>query len=94
MLLTGDYLIKYASTCICYVKYLVMASIIWCLSIPGWFYVVKDHREAIIGALFAVFSLIGTTLIGIIGFDEKLNNYEWLGLGLAIISACLLGNKI
>lgn len=94
LLLAGDWLIKYATVSSSYFKYLIIAAIVWVISIPGWYYVVRDNREAIIGALFAVFSIMGTTLIGVYGFNEKLSTTEWTGIGFAIISAILLTNKI
>jgi len=94
MLVVGDYLIKYATVGHNKVLLLVIAAVLWTLSIPGWYCIVRDHRESIVGALFAVFSIIGTTIIGIYGFDEKLTTTEWAGIGLAVISALLLTNKI
>ena len=94
MLLGGDYLIKYSTESSHTIRYLIMAAILWVASIPGWYYIVRNHKIAIVGILFAMFSLIGTTLIGVIGFNEKLTNYEWLGIGLAIVSTLLLTNKL
>lgn len=94
MLLTGDYCIKYAVGKSNWLMFLVLAGLLWCASIYGWFYTLKENRIAIVGMLFSVVSLIGTVLIGIIGFHERLSITEWVGLAFGIISAILLSGKI
>jgi len=94
MLLGGDYLIKFAVGSKHTIWYLIFAGILWCSSIYGWYYTVKDHRLAIIGMLFSVLSLIGTALIGTLLFNEKLSMTEWFGFVLAIIACILLTGKM
>ena len=94
MLLTGDYLIKYAVGRPNWWFYLIVAGIIWCLSIYGWFIADSQNRVAIVGMLFSVMSLIGIVLIGIFGFNEKLNTSEWVGFALAIVASILLSGKV
>lgn len=94
MLLTGDYLIKSATIVRSPVVMLVLAALIWSASIPGWYLVNKTSRIAILGAMFAVISVIGTTMIGVVIFREKLSVLEWVGIGLAIVSMMLLSRKM
>ena len=94
MLLLGDYLIKYAVGKSNYIFFLILAGVSWCLSIYGWYYLLKENRLSIVGMLFSVISIIGTVIISITFFNEKLTYLEWIGFGLAIISALLLSGKI
>jgi len=94
MLLSGDYLIKYAVGKVNPVPYLISAGIMWCLSIYGWYITVQYNRIAIVGILFAMFSLIGTTCIGVFGFGERLSVSEWVGLGMALAALVLLSGKL
>lgn len=93
MLVTGDYLIKYSTTINHPIIILIFTAILWTISIPGWYYSVKEERLAIVGMLFSLFSLIGTTVIGLSIFGERLNIIEWVGFGFAIIAIILLTNK-
>ena len=94
MLLTGDYIIKFATTSQYPVIALMIAGLFWCLSIPGWYYTVKDERLAIVGMLFSVLSLVGTVLIGMVCFGERLNMKEWVGFCFAVAAAIMLSGKV
>lgn len=94
MLLIGDYLIKYATISDHPIRLLIAAGVIWCLSIYGWYCINFQERLVILGLLFALFSMIGTTLIGMLGFGERLNVQEWIGLVLAIVATLLLSKKM
>ena len=93
VLLAGDALVKQATVSKQY-GLCVLAGVLWVASIPGWYYVVNGHRLAMTGAVFAVVSIVGTTLIGIFAFHEKICASEWLGLVLAVASMVLLARKI
>jgi drug/metabolite transporter (DMT)-like permease len=90
MLLTGDYLIKFATTSQTPIRFLIGAAFMWTASIYGWYCVVAQQGMVVTGILFAMLSLIGTTLIGIVSFGEKLNMQEWAGFILAILATALL----
>lgn len=94
VLLAGDYCIKWSVGSSHKVAFLVMAGFLWCSSIYGWYITVKDERIAIVGALFSVLSLVGTILIGIIGFNEHLTLKEWVGFSLGIVAVILLSGKL
>ena len=72
LLLFGDYLIKLSVGSKFTVYLLILAGVVWCSSIYGWYCTVKENRIAIIGMLFSVLSLIGTPMIGIFCFNERL----------------------
>lgn len=94
ILLSGDYLIKYSVGKENPMPYLISAGILWCISIYGWYITFQHNRIAIVGILFAMFSLIGTTCIGVFGFGERLSMSEWVGLGMALVASVLLSGKI
>ena len=94
MLLGGDYLIKAATVSPEPIRLLVYAALVWMGSVYGWYYILQGEKIAIVGMLFAMLSLIGTTLIGMLGFGEKLDIKEIIGLVLAIASTVLLANKV
>lgn len=94
VLLCGDYFIKKATQSLRPEMWLYFTAVLWVSSIYGWYYIVKDERIAIVGALFSVLSLIGTVLIGIIGFNEHLSYKEWIGFGLGMIAVLLLSGKL
>lgn len=93
ILLGGDYLIKAATISPEPIRLLFYAVLLYGVSVFGWYYILLDQKIAVIGMLFAMLSLIGTTLIGIFGFGEKLEIKEIIGLILAMISIVLLVNK-
>lgn len=93
MLLAGDWLIKYASTIEKPLIPLLLAAAIWSLSIPGWYYVIKNERMVIVGLLFGLMSIAGTTLIGMIAFKERLSISEWIGLALTVVATILLTKR-
>ena len=93
MLNTGDYFIKLA-TKTHNLLYLWATALFWVASIPGWYYTMREENLSLICMLFAVVSLITTTIIGIILFNEKLSNTEWVGFTLTLISMYLLSSKL
>lgn len=94
MLLTGDYLIKAAVKDAFPISLLFLAMIFWSVSVPGWYYALLDHNISLIGMLFSVLSLVGSCLIGMFFFNERLSGIEWLGLFFGIVSTFLLASKL
>lgn len=94
ILLLGDYMIKYAVGKPNWFVFLIIAGVLWCSSIYGWYYTVKENRIAIVGMLFSIISLVGSVLIGIFAFNEKLTMTEWMGLAFGIMASILLSGKI
>ena len=93
MLNTGDYFIKLA-TKTHNILYLWVTALFWVASIPGWYYTMREENLSLICMLFAVVSLITTTMMGMILFDERLTNIEWIGFTLTLISIYLLSSKL
>ena len=94
VLLAGDYLIKSAVKSPHAIALLIIAAMLWTLSIPGWFYTLQGRNLSLIGMLFSVASLVGSALIGMFVFGENLNGREWLGLFFGIVAAVLLASKL
>ena len=94
MLLAGDYCIKYAVGSNHKVAFLVLTGILWCSSIYGWYLTVLNERIAIVGGMFSLLSLLGTILIGIVGFNEHLNAKEWIGFAMGAGAIVLLSGKL
>jgi uncharacterized membrane protein len=94
VLLAGDYLIKSAVKSHHAVALLIVAAMLWVLSIPGWFYTLHGRNLSLVGMLFSVVSLIGSAMIGVLVFGETLSAKEWVGLVLGIVSAILLASKL
>ena len=94
ILLLGDFMIKYAVGKPNWFVFLIIAGALWCSSIYGWYYTVKENRIAIVGMLFSIISLVGSVLIGVLFFNEKLTVTEWVGLAFGITASILLSGKI
>lgn len=50
----------------------------------------KDKNLAVANTLWQVSNLVIVAFIGVLVFKDKLNHVQWVGFGLAIISAILL----
>jgi drug/metabolite transporter (DMT)-like permease len=94
LLLAGDFFIKSSTQSSHPIKLLFIAAILWVSSIPGWNYLLTQHKLAVIGSLFSIMSVIGSLLIGMFCFHENLGSREWIGCSLAIISIILLSSKL
>ena len=94
MLNIGDYFIKVAVQSNNKISYLLLAALFWVSAIPMCYYTLTKENLSLVGMLFAVMSLIGTTLIGIFIFNERLSITEWVGFALTIIATFLLSSKL
>jgi small multidrug resistance pump len=57
----------------------------------GWVYAMRHLKLATIGVLYSVSTVLSLIFIGTVFFEESLDRYEILGIGLAIVSLVLLG---
>ncbi|MFZ3071623.1 MAG: EamA family transporter [Thermodesulfobacteriota bacterium] len=91
-LIIGDYFIKIAS----YhdkpiaTKAFYIGALIYMLSTFVWVYLFKYLKLSTIGVVYSVSTVLFLTLLGIFVFNEALNNYEFAGIALAIVSILLL----
>jgi multidrug transporter EmrE-like cation transporter len=56
----------------------------------AWVYVMRHLKLATIGVIYSVCMILMLTAMGVIWFDESLNHYEMIGIGLAIGAIVLL----
>ena len=56
----------------------------------GWFYAFKHIKMSSLGAIYGASTVILLTLLGYFYFQERLTGWEFLGIGLAIISIVIL----
>lgn len=73
------------------VKWFIIGFIIYGLTAFGWFYVMKHVKLATLGVFYAVSTVLFVTLLGVLHFKERINIYEIIGIGAAILSLVLLG---
>lgn len=88
----GDYFLKLASasehslrTPAFYIGFAVYASTAF-----GWLFVMKHLKLGTIGVVYSVSMILCLTLVGVVGFGEKLGAWEMVGMGLAVLSLILL----
>jgi hypothetical protein len=84
---------KYATMVKNPIVFLLLAAGVWAISIPGWYWVLRIEKFAWTGMVLSMMSIIGSILIGLLIFHEKLSMTEWMGLGFALLSLFLLSNK-
>ena len=66
--------------------WLVLGTVAYILTVPGWLFVMRHVPLSSIGALYAVTTVLLLAAIGILGFHERLRGLEVLGLILALCS--------
>jgi drug/metabolite transporter (DMT)-like permease len=88
----GDYFLKVASTApspfqtiAFYVGLTVYSS-----TALGWLYVMRHLKLATISTVYSISIILLLTGMGVVFFEEKLNAYEIVGIGLALASLVLL----
>ncbi|MSU74986.1 MAG: transporter [Candidatus Magasanikbacteria bacterium] len=88
----GDAILKYAGQGPGYinVRWFIIGFVVYASTAVGWFYAFKHTKLGSLGVIYALTTITALTLVGVFYFKEKLNAWELLGLGLAIISVLLL----
>ncbi len=56
----------------------------------GWFYVMKHIKLSSLGIIYSISTALLLVIIGLVFFHEKLNFYEIVGVGTAMLSIFLL----
>lgn len=72
-------------------KFFMLGTSLYASTAIGWFFIMKHLKFATIGIYFGISSLLLLSLVGHFYFKENLNPYEFLGIGLGIVSMILLG---
>lgn len=90
--IVGDYFLKLASSQDAPLKsrafYLGFA--FYASTAFGWVFVMRHLKLGTIGVLYSLSMIVLLTLVGVVFFQERLNRYEILGIGMAIASMFLL----
>ncbi len=73
------------------VKWFIVGFVIYAATAFGWFFVMKNIKLSTLGVFYAVSTIIFLIIVGVFYFKEPLNNYEIVGIILAIVSLILLG---
>jgi drug/metabolite transporter (DMT)-like permease len=73
------------------VKWFIVGFVIYASTAFGWFYVMKNIKLSTLGVFYAISTIIFLMIVGVFYFKEPLNNYEIVGIILAIVSLVLLG---
>jgi len=88
----GDYFLKVASqadqpfkTIAFYIGFTVYGSTAF-----GWLFVMRHLKLATISTVYSVSLILMLTIVGLVGFDEKLSAGEIVGILLALASLVLL----
>jgi small multidrug resistance pump len=72
-------------------KWFIVGMVIYGLTAFGWFFVMKNIKLTTLGVFYSISTIIFLALVGVFYFKESINNYEVIGIILAIASLILLG---
>jgi len=72
------------------VKYFVIGALIWASVVFGWYFVYKHIKLSTSAVFYAISTVLSLTAVSVFYFKEKLNVYEIIGIGFAILSLVLL----
>jgi small multidrug resistance pump len=88
----GDSLLKRAGEGATYISWawFVPGFVVYALTAFGWFYILKEMKLTDMGVAYALSNVILLVLVGVFVFGERLNTYEIIGLGMAVMSIILL----
>lgn len=88
----GDYLLKKASFLpgLSGWKPMILGATCYFFSAIGWFYIYKNTKFFTLGSFYSLGHFALTILIAIVIFKEKVNQWEFAGLTLGLISLLLL----
>lgn len=90
----GDYFIKLASgkpdglTS----PLLLLGALFYGVSVVGWYFLMKTHSLAVIGALYSAATILVLAALGYFVFKESIGLREGLGITLAFVSVILLSH--
>ena len=89
----GDYFLKRASDSSAPLRstWFVVGFIIYASTAFGTVFVFQHLKLATSGVIYAVMLILALTLLGVIGFSERLTGLELLGIIMAVGSVVLLG---
>ena len=88
----GDYLLKLASSQgqPLRSKWFYLGFAVYASTALGWVYVMRHLKLATIGVVYSISMILLLTVVGVVGFRERLNVYEITGIALAVVSLGLL----
>jgi drug/metabolite transporter (DMT)-like permease len=92
VVLVGDYFIKLSGSKEVYLepRLFAVGFVIESLTTVGWFYAMKHLKLAAVATYYAVLTVLLLAALGFFVFDERLNIYEVVGLGSAVLALVLL----
>ena len=88
----GDYMLKRASGHAAPFSswWFLLGFIVYSSTAFGWVYVMLHLKFATLGAVYALFSVLLLTFVGVVVLREPLSWVEALGIGMAMASIALL----
>lgn len=73
------------------IKWFVVGLIIYASTAFGWYFAMKHIKLSTLGVFYAVSTVLFLAFISVAYFKEPLNQYELIGILVAIASLFLLG---
>lgn len=88
----GDYFIKVAGrgTTPIDIGLFSIGFIVYMSTVPGWFLVMKYLPLSVLGAVYAVSTVLLLVAVGVFWFNERLTLTEIVGVGLAVTAVVVL----
>ncbi|CAN5484537.1 hypothetical protein BH23VER1_BH23VER1_06560 [soil metagenome] len=71
-------------------RYFFLGLVTYASTAPGWVYVMRNLKLAQVGVFYSVSTVLMLCALGAIVFKETFTVSEIIGVGLAIISLCIL----
>ena len=92
VVLVGDYFIKRAGNGESYIepRLFAIGFFIESLTTIGWFYAIKHLKLATVATYYSILTVLLLTGLGFFVFNERLNTYEVIGIGSALLALVLL----
>lgn len=90
--IVGDIFLKNATTSEGSRHFLNIAAgvVIYAVVAFGFYYMYKLMEFSVTGVMYAVITILLSVGIGAVLFHEQISIYEWVGIGLALVSVFLL----
>jgi drug/metabolite transporter (DMT)-like permease len=88
----GDYFLKLASEEHSALRspWFYLGFVVYASTAFGWVFVMKHLKLSTIGVVYSVSMILLLTAVGVVGFRESLNGYEFAGLVMAVTALVLL----